>query len=268
MRFTLTALALGLLGAVPAAAQDRFDMPVTGDVLTGWVQSDGKRVAALRLTLAPGWKTYWRAPGDAGIPPQFDWSGSENLSSIAVDWPAPIVFDQNGYRSVGYKDTLIIPLHIESARPEEPVQLNARMDLGICSDICIPHQLEFSANIDSATNTPTPAIAAALAQRPYSADEAGVQSANCRITPTRDGLQIETRVTMPSAGGEEYVIIETGLDEVWVSEAKSSRSGGTVTAVSELVHVSGGVIALDRSDVRITVLGSSHAVDVKGCSAG
>jgi len=243
-------------------------MPVTGDVLPGWVQTDGKRVAALRLTLAPGWKTYWRAPGDAGIPPQFNWSGSRNIESVTVDWPAPMVFDQNGYRSVGYENTLIIPLQIESETPGAPVELNARMDLGICSDICIPHALEFNAQIDGAVRSPTPAIAAALAQRPYSAAEAGVQSAKCSITPTSDGLQIEARVTMPPAGGKEFVVIETGLDEVWVSEAKTSRAGQTVTAVSEMVHVSGGPIALDRSNVRITVLGSSYAVDVQGCTAG
>lgn len=253
--------------AVPAAAQDRFDTPVAGDVLPGWVQSDGTRIAALRLTLAPGWKTYWRAPGDAGIPPQFDWSASENLARVTVDWPAPKVFDQNGYRSVGYENTLIIPLRIEANTSGQPVQLEAQMDLGICSDVCIPHQLEFSAEITSEAQTPTPAIAAALAERPYTASEAGVRAAVCAVRPTSDGLRIAASVTMPSAGGEEYVVIEPGLDEVWVSEAKTTRSGNTVTAVSEMVHIAGGAIALDRSNIRITVLGNKYAVDVRGCSA-
>lgn len=268
MKQLMVSLVFGVLCATPALAQDRFDIPVEGDVLTGWIQADGTRIAALRLTMAPGWKTYWRAPGDAGIPPQFDWSGSRNLHGISVNWPTPKVFDQNGYRSVGYEDTLIIPLQIEAKTPGEPVRLKARMDLGICSDVCLPHQLEFNAEIASATQSPSPTIAAALADQPYSAAEAGVKAAECSIAPTADGLQIEARVTMPSAGGSEYVVIETGLDEVWVSEATTSRSGETVTAISEMVHIAGGPIALDRSNVRITVLGSSYAVDVQGCTAG
>ncbi|MEM1351757.1 MAG: protein-disulfide reductase DsbD domain-containing protein [Pseudomonadota bacterium] len=268
MKTALTSFAALALGTTAIFAQDRFEMPVTGDVLPGWVQSDGSRIAALRVDLAPGWKTYWRAPGDAGIPPRFDWSGSRNLHSVAVNWPAPKVFDQNGYRSVGYENTLIIPLHIEATQSGAPIQLNAQMELGICSDICIPHEMEFSAVIDGAQRTPTPSIAAALAAQPYSASEAGVDSAECRVRPTSDGLQIEARITMPSAGGEEYVVIESGLDDVWVSEANTSRTGGTVTAVSEMAHVNGGPIALDRSNVRITVLGDSYAVDVRGCTAG
>lgn len=262
----LAALCATLSG--PVVAETPFKVPVTGEVLTGWVMSDGTRMAALRLSLAPGWKTYWRAPGDAGIPPEFDWSGSGNLDSVAISWPAPKVFDQNGMRSIGYEDSLVIPLHIKPAQGDAPVTLKATMEMGVCADVCVPHSLDFAATIDTDALTPTPAIAAALASRPYSAAEVGVTSAKCIISPTPDGLAIEARVAMPSAGGREYVVIEPGQDHIWVSEAKTRRTGSTVVASSELVHTNGGTIALDRSAIRITVLGSNYAVDVKGCTAG
>ncbi len=243
-------------------------MPVTADVLPGWVQADGTRIAALRLKLAPGWKTYWRAPGDAGIPPQFDWSSSRNLSSVAVIWPAPKVFDQNGMRSVGYEDELVIPLEITPSKITAPIRLKADMELGICSDICIPHALAFDVKIDTRDTSPTPAIAAALAQQPYTAKEAGVRDTECIVSPTSDGLQIEARVTMPSAGNPEYVVIEPGPGDIWVSEADTKRQGGEVVAISDMVHVNGGTIALDRSAIRITVLGSKYAVDIRGCNSG
>lgn len=268
MKYALSLAALCATLSGPLVAETPFKVPVTGEVLNGWVMADGTRMAALRLSLAPGWKTYWRAPGDAGIPPAFNWSGSDNLESVSINWPAPKVFDQNGMRSVGYENNLVIPLHIKPARDGAPVSLKAKMELGICADVCVPHSLEFDAQIDSNALTPTPAIAAALAARPYSAAEAGVTSATCIISPTSDGLAIEARVDMPSAGGSEYVVIETGQDHVWVSEAKTKRTGSTVVAISEMVHINGGTIALDRSAVRITVLGSKYAVDVKGCSAG
>ena len=254
--------------ALPAAAQQGFESPVEASVLHGWVNSDGTRTAALHLELAPGWKTYWRAPGDAGIPPRFDWRGSSNVGTVAITWPTPSVFDQNGMRSVGYEDVLTIPLRIEPRTPGEPVRLRAKMELGVCADVCIPHELEFDTVIDNAETKPVPAIAAALAQRPYSASEAGVSSATCAISPTAEGLRIEAQVTMPSAGGKEYVVIEPGEGDIWVSEASTQRSGNRLTAVSELIELNGGTIALDRSAVRITVLGASHAVDIKGCDAG
>lgn len=253
---------------LPASAQNLLEDPVQADVLKGWMKEDGTRVAALRLKLAPGWKTYWRAPGDAGIPPSFDWSKSRNMHSVAISWPTPKVFEQNGMRSVGYEETLVIPLNIQPSRYGEPVRLRAQMDLGVCSDVCIPHQVNFDTMIDSAQTKPTPAIVAALAERPYSSSDAGVTSTECSILPTSDGLQLEARISMPSAGAPEYVVIEPHAGDIWVSEAKTKRNGRTIVATSELINVNGGPIALDRSNVRITVIGSKHAVDIRGCKPG
>ncbi len=268
MKSSFVAAALACLTALPAAAQDRFTIPVTAQVLPGWVRDDGARVAAVQLSLEPGWKTYWRAPGDAGIPPSFDWSGSRNLHSVAITWPTPQVFDQNGMRSIGYEDELVIPLVLAPTAPGEPIRVRLDMEIGICSDICIPHSLNFDETLAGGGSKPTPAIAAALAQSPYSAQEAGVTAATCRIEPTEDGLRIEARVTAPSAGAREVMVIEPGLGDVWVSEAQTHRTGGDVIAVSEMIHVEGGAIAVDRSAIRLTVLGSSHAIDIRGCSAG
>lgn len=268
MKKTLVSALVCAFMALPATAQNLLEDPVQADVLEGWVKADGSRMAALRLKLAPGWKTYWRAPGDAGIPPSFDWSRSKNMHSVSISWPTPRVFDQNGMRSVGYQDTLVIPLSIQPSSNDEPVRLRVRMDLGVCSDVCIPHKLEFDTVIDSVDTRPTPAIAAALAARPYSASEAGVASSECSVRPTPDGLELEARISMPSAGKPEHVVIEPQAGDIWVSEARTKRSGNTIVATSELIHVDGGPIALDRSNVRITVLGSQHGVDILGCSPG
>ena len=71
-------------------------------------------------------------------------------------------------------------------------------------------------------------------------------AASCRIEPTSDGLRIEARIAMPSAGKGEIMVIEPGRADIWVSEADTRRDGGEVIAVSEMVHVSGDPIALDR----------------------
>jgi suppressor for copper-sensitivity B len=43
----------------------------------------------VELRVKPGWKTYWRSPGDAGLPPTLDWSGSANLREATLSFPAP-----------------------------------------------------------------------------------------------------------------------------------------------------------------------------------
>jgi hypothetical protein len=81
-------------------------------------------------------------------------------------------------------------------------------------------------------------------------------------------MQIEARVTMPSAGGREEAVIEAGQDAIWVSEPKTKRQGGQIVAVSQMYHSAGPAFSINRSDVRITILGSTHSVDIRGCTAG
>ena len=155
-----------LTATLPATAQQGDTPPLEAVLLEGWQREDGVRVAAIRLRMAPGWKTYWRAPGDAGIPPSFDWSGSANLRDVSVTFPAPKVFDQGGVNSIGYAREVIFPLTVTPERPGAPVALDVAIDLGVCSDICLPQRLHLKATLDETAGRPAPAIAAALAPRP------------------------------------------------------------------------------------------------------
>jgi len=264
----LTALALGCATALPLSAGDSFETPVKGEILSGWQQADGTRMAALRLTLAPGWKTYWRAPGDAGIPPHFDWSGSKNLRGVGITWPTPEVFLTAGMQTIGYSGVLVLPIALAPRQDGEPITLRADLDIGVCSDICVPHQMRLSAIISGDNTKPTPSIVAALADRPLTAREAGVRTASCALSPTADGFEIKATMVLPSTGATEVVVIEPGQPNLWIGETKSSRSGKTLVAVGEMISDSGAAIALDRSDIRITVLGKKHAVDIQGCTPG
>ena len=263
---TLSLLAVWGLFA-PAHAQS-FDRVVQAEILPGWQNNDGSRMAAVRITLNPGWKTYWRAPGDAGIPPRFDWSGSGNVRGVEVTWPTPDVFSQNGLRSIGYDQEVILPIRVEPKRSGKPVRLKAVMDIGVCRDICVPAQLKVSAKIPAESGARDPRIAAAIASRPLTADEAGVAKATCRISPIEDGLRVEARLHLPKAGGSEVAVMEMGNPKVWVSETKTRREGGVLIAQSDMMHVDGSSFMVDRSSLRFTVLGSRHAVDILGCSAG
>jgi DsbC/DsbD-like thiol-disulfide interchange protein len=262
LSLVLPFLALPLVGQADALPEAIVKL----QVLPGWEAADDSRMAGLSFRLAPGWKTYWRAPGAAGIPPLFDWTGSENLGSATIHWPTPDVFMQNDMRSIGYHDQVVLPLTIVPLDPTQPVVLAGRIDIGVCQDICVPAELAVMATIPAGSTARDPAIVAALIDRPMAADEAGLAAAVCNLTPDEDGMVIEARLTLPPLGADEVVVIETADASLWVSEAVSVRQGDDLIARADLRARDGGAIALDRAGLRMTVLADGRAVDVMGCS--
>ena len=261
----VTALGLGF----PAAkAQEGLVDLVRIEILDGGLTKSGTQQAALRLILADGWKTYWRSPGDTGIPPQFNWGGSRNVREISVSWPTPKVFVLSGMRSIGYENELVLPIEIATRQPGQPVFLKGNIEFGVCQDICVPARLSFEQPLDPKAGRNS-IIAAALAARPFSASEAGVRSVTCRLSPSTDGgLLIKAEINMPSAGGTEVTVIEPGNPQLWTSETTSSRRGDVLTTTAEFLHLTEPSFALDRSKIRFTVLGKRHAVDIIGCTPG
>lgn len=237
------------------------------DVLDGGPSGQGGHQAALHLKLADGWKTYWRAPGDAGIPPIFAWHGSRNIEEIEILWPTPVVFDQNGMRSIGYKDELVLPLKIKTKRAQTPVRISGTIEFGICKDVCIPAELSFAAELDRKSGR-DPRIVAALAQVPFSAREAGVTKAVCTLRPVQGGIQVEARLRMPPIDGRETVVFEPSDPTLWSSEVAANWEGSTLVARGKLAPTDGGIIALDRSTLTITVIGTGRSVEINGCSQG
>jgi DsbC/DsbD-like thiol-disulfide interchange protein len=265
MKFTLPLAVLAVLAAVPGLATTQDDV-LSADLLPGWKMQNGHQMSALRLTLAPQWKTYWRAPGDSGIPPQFNWSGSENVKSVQVHWPSPQVFQSNGMQTIGYHDALILPLEVTPIDPSKPVQLRAQVDLGVCNDICLPASVQLQATLAN-PGAPDDGIRAALKSQPKTAKAAGLNGISCVVEPIADGLRLTATLNLPQHGGAETVVFETPDPAVWVSQAQTSRSGGTLTTMAELVASNGAPFALDRSGVRLTVLTAGRSVEIDGCPA-
>ena len=135
-------LALLAVGAHEArAGEATFRHSRVELVDAGWLEHEGVRyrLAAVVIHLQPGWKTYWRLPGDGGVPPRFDFSGSENVKAedVRVLWPAPSRFtDPVAGDVIGYKDLAVFPLLVTPADPARTVRLDMRLDYGVCGEIC------------------------------------------------------------------------------------------------------------------------------------
>src|SRR5262249_52900593 len=95
--------------------------------------------SGIEVKLNPGWKTYWRYPGDSGVPPVFDFSKSENVKSATVLFPAPKRFDDGaGGHSIGYKDGVLLPVHVVPSDPKKPALLRLKLDYAVCEKLCLP----------------------------------------------------------------------------------------------------------------------------------
>ena len=94
--------------------------------------------AGLEFRLAPGWKVYWRSPGDAGLPPVLDFSGSGEITAHHLDFPAPERFSILGFDSFGYGEGVVLPLRLERKNPGRALTIAAGLDGLVCSDVCIP----------------------------------------------------------------------------------------------------------------------------------
>ena len=122
-------------------------------ILNGWIASDGTRVAGLVLELEDGWKTYWRSPGASGFPPQFDFSASQNVESISIEWPAPNIFGSDEFATIGYEKSVVLPLLISPKAADQDIQVSLSADIGVCEDICIPTSFTLSQDISAQANS-------------------------------------------------------------------------------------------------------------------
>lgn len=107
--------------------------------------------AGISVALSDGWKTYWRSPGEVGLPPEIDWSGSTNLASAEMLWPAPTRFRAFGIENFGFAKQVTFPVRLTLINPGQPTVLKADVFLLVCSDVCVPQDLTLRLNLPAGT---------------------------------------------------------------------------------------------------------------------
>ena len=164
LRFAATVLASSL--AIEARAQDASPWQRDGHSavrLLAGSRSGPVLLGGIAFQLQPGWKTYWRSPGDSGVPPRFDFSKSENIEAVTVMWPAPMKFDAGaGGHSMGYHDQIVLPLRIVAKNADKPVTLRADISYAVCEKLCIPVEANAELGFTSVASTQDGALSAAL----------------------------------------------------------------------------------------------------------
>ncbi|MGY8683468.1 protein-disulfide reductase DsbD domain-containing protein [Bradyrhizobium sp. UFLA05-153] len=162
---TIVAVTL-LVSAQPSRADDASPWQRDGHSavrLLAGSRSGPVLLGGIAFQLQHGWKTYWRTPGDSGVPPRFDFSKSENVEAVTVLWPAPLKFEDGaGGHSIGYHDQIVLPLRIVAKVPDKPVTLRAEINYAVCEKLCIPVEASAELGFNSVASTEDGALFAAL----------------------------------------------------------------------------------------------------------
>ena len=163
------------------------------------VRPDAHTISAgLELELAEGWKTYWRSPGEVGLPPEIRWTGSDNVADVTMLWPAPTRFRAFGIENFGYADEVVFPLQVRLERPGQPVELRASVALLVCADICVPEEFDLALDLPAGSGVDPAAAAriAAFAERvPAWGDAVAMRAGEAHITD--EALTFSVRGDVP-----------------------------------------------------------------------
>ncbi len=238
-------LALALPGGAARAAASDWARNAHGAArLITAVEATGSSTqldVGLQLRLSPGWHTYWRNPGDAGIPPAIDWKGSESLGRAAIAWPAPHRLPPlGGLQTYGYVGGVVLPIAVLLARPGAPLRLHAEVDYAACKEICIPYHASLNLALPAGLALPgpqAPLIAAALARVPGALAAGRLRLLGAVVVPGKQGAVLAVRLA--SLG------VPWHLPDLFVEGVGDGPPGQPEVALAE-----GGRIATLRVPVR------------------
>ena len=220
--------------------------------------------AGVEIKLAPRWKTYWRYPGDSGVPPRFDFSGSRNVKSVAVAWPAPHrVHDESG-TTIVYTDAVIFPLRVVPQDAAKPVELNLKLGYAVCHDICIPKDAKAELALDRDASALDAALTAAEAQVPKPA-KLGERAPLAVRAVHREGGGPHPRVIVDVAGPEPIDLFAEGPTPDWALPVPEPVAGAPA-GLHRFTFIVDGVppgVKADGATLTLTVVSGAGAIEVK-----
>jgi len=225
-RFAPRAIVIGLVvGAALLAARN----PARADSASPWFETDQGKVRliaaapavgdassvtlGLEFELAPRWKIYWRAPGDAGYPPQLDWAGSSNLAGVDIAWPAPERFSVLGLETVGYSGAVVLPMTARLVQAGQALALRAHLSYLTCNEICVPYETDLALDLPAqATATGYAALIAQYqAQVPGDGHAAGIALEGAQLRAgSPPMLELRLRTAQSLAAPDAFIEAASG----------------------------------------------------------
>ena len=227
-----------------------------------------ERLAGLEIRLDPGWDTYWRYPGDSGMPPTFDFVGSKNVKAVTVEWPAPERFsDGTGGHSIGYRGDVVLPLRVTAEDPAKPSQLHVKFGYAICGKLCVPAEAELDLVLSGKDGSNQPALTAAEARVPRRVALGAAGGLAIRSVRREDG-SARVLVEVAAADGTPVDLFVEGPTPDWalpVPEPDNAPAAGSPHVrrfVFDLDRLPPGAKA-DGATLTVTAVSPADAIEVR-----
>jgi DsbC/DsbD-like thiol-disulfide interchange protein len=250
------AFALALHGA-PALAAGSFSTDWTlGAKSRARLIAGGGGLAGLEIALAPGAITYWRDPGDAGLPPTLDFSLSDNVASVEPLFPAPKrIKEADGGEAFGYDGDVVFPLRVKLRDAAKPATLKLNADFAVCETVCLPAKAHLELALSSAATSPfAGAIDAALAAvpRPVPPKEFGaLESLGANgwrlCAPHQDGQPRDLFVEPPEGWWLKVTPAQTEEGADCFTLTVGDKPMGAVLPIKLRLTLTGGATALETT---------------------
>lgn len=224
---------------------------------------DAQLRAGIEIKMQPGWKTYWRYPGDSGVPPHFDFAGSENLKDVKVLYPAPHLFTDETGQSLGYKEKVIIPLAVSPQQPGKPARLRLKIDYAVCEKLCVPAEgrAELVLGVDESSHNLELAAAESRVPKQVTAAQAGLTARRVNSGPKPVVI-----VDLGAPTNQTVELFVEGPTPQWalpIPKPVQAAPAGRAQFSFELDGLPPGVDPKGQLDLTFTVVTSERAIEVK-----
>ena len=230
--------------------------------------------AGIEVRLDPGWKTYWRDPGDSGTPPTFDFAESTNVKSVSMEWPAPMRFDDGaGGHSIGYHDHVIWPLRVTPNNASKPASLHVKLHYAVCGKLCVPAEADLALPLLGKKGDEDTVLAAAEARVPRHAalspasDSGATLAVRSVHRELGEGQQrVVVEVTAPQDAPVELFVEGPTLDWALPLPEAEKSAAGVPTSVRRFTFALDGLppgAQANGATLTLTAVSPTDAIEVK-----
>lgn len=230
--------------------------------------TDGAQRAGIEVKLADGWKTYWRYPGDSGIPPRVDFAGSENVKSVDMQWPVPRLFSDEAGQTIGYKHHVVFPLRVVPKDKSRPAVVRMTFDYAVCDKLCVPAVGKAELSLNGAPSAQEAILAAAEAQVPKPATLNGDADKTLAVRSIRRDNTTKPQkviVDLVAPEGAKVNLLAEGPNSDWalpLPKAIPGAPAGERRYTFDLDGLPTGAKA-DGAELTLTAIADDKAIEVK-----
>jgi DsbC/DsbD-like thiol-disulfide interchange protein len=265
--------AIALLTGVAAATAGEDASSWDGDAISAVRLIAGSmpasRIAPLRagleIRIKAGWHTYWRYPGDAGVPPRIDFGASRNVKAVDVRFPAPQPIAEQGLTTIGYTSDVVLPLAVVPLDRSKPVTLSAKLGYAVCERLCVPAEGQVELLLTEGPSSQESVLAMAEARVPRKVELGADGALAIRSVRREDGsARPRIIVDVVAPAGVPVVLFAEGPGEDWALPVPTLIDGAPAPLRRFAFDLDGAPpgASYEKALITLTAVAGEEAIEV------